>query len=427
VVKNGIPEIIVNANGSRATPTCAAFTDQEMLVGEAAAAQAHANPEQTVNEVFAMVGKTYKEVAKEAANWNFKVTEGPQGVPVVEVTMKGKKHVYSAAELVGLVLNDIKGIADAYCGVSVSEAVIAVPVAYTATQREALRAIAEAHGLRVLRFVNEPVAAAIAHDLDLRSSSNAATSTNNLVVDVGGSSTDVSLLSITDGIITVKQSAHVAVGGNALDAALVEYAADIFEKKHNVSIRQNKRSMILLRNACEKAKRGLTLTSQAKIEVDSLFDSKELYSSVTRAKFDSLISDVVKKTIETATGVLTAAGLTPADVSKVILIGGSAKVVKVRQAFEAVFGVSKLESAVAPEDAVTFGAAIEASLLAGKDAASIAALPVIQVSSLDISVEVADGMVQRVLPAGSPLPTSVTLASSNSEDNQTAVVLKVGS
>lgn len=426
VFKNERPELIVNANGLRATPTVLAFTEDEMLFGDAAYAQAYNNPANTISEVASLIGKTYDEVAEEAKSWPFKVLKGAGGLPEVQVEFKGKTEVFTVVKLLGIVFGGLKKMATAYVGSEVKEAVVAVPMSFSAAQRAVLEEGLTAAGLSLLRVVNEPVVSAIAYDMDVVDL--AALSRGNsqtLVVDVGGKTCDATLLSIRGGVIQVASHASVDVGGKSMDKLVVEYVAGVFERKNKVQIKDDVRSMAKLHSACERAKRGLSQSAQANIEVDSLFNGIDLFTSITKARFDGLISDIASKVLDPVKKVLAAEGLVAADVGQVILVGGSSRVNKVQDNIESYFGKSKIQQSINAEDVIAYGAAIEGSLLTGKSKESINKLPNIEAASLSIGIEVADGLMHHVVPVGTPIPCSTTVSFSNEEANQTSVMLQI--
>uniref|UniRef100_A0AAQ4PGB4 Heat shock protein family A (Hsp70) member 2 n=1 Tax=Gasterosteus aculeatus aculeatus TaxID=481459 RepID=A0AAQ4PGB4_GASAC len=319
VFQHGKVEIIANDQGNRTTPSYVAFTDTERLIGDAAKNQVALNPSNTVFDAKRLIGRKVEDpvVQADMKHWPFKVV-GDGGKPKIQVEHKGEEKSFYPEEISSMVLVKMKEIAEAYLGHKVSNAVVTVPAYFNDSQRQATKDAGVIAGLNVLRIINEPTAAAIAYGLDRGKTGER----NVLIFDLGGGTFDVSILTIEDGIFEVKATAgDTHLGGEDFDNRMVNHFVEEFRRKHKKDIRQNKRALRRLRTACERAKRTLSSSSQASIEIDSLFEGVDFYTSVTRARFEELCSDLFRGTLEPVEKALNDAKMDKGQIHDVVLVG----------------------------------------------------------------------------------------------------------
>jgi len=329
VWQNDRVEIIANDQGNRTTPSYVAFTDTERLIGDAAKNQVALNPANTVFDAKRLIGRRFtdKEVQSDMKHWPFKVVD-EGGKPVVEVTFKGEKKRFTPEQISSMVLTKMKETAEAYLGHEIKDAVVTVPAYFNDSQRQATKDAGAIAGLNVLRIINEPTAAAIAYGLDKKSVGEK----NVLIFDLGGGTFDVSLLSIEEGVFEVKATAgDTHLGGEDFDNRLVTFFADEFKRKYKKDLTQNPRAVRRLRTAAERAKRSLSSSAQASLEIDSLYEGVDFYTSITRARFEELCGDLFRQTIDPVEKVLKDAKMGKSDVSEIVLVGGSTRIPKVQK------------------------------------------------------------------------------------------------
>ena len=326
VWQNNKVEIIANDQGQRTTPSYVAFTDTERLIGDAAKNQVAMNPENTVFDAKRLIGRKFDDpsVQSDMKHWPFKLVSGPDSKPVMQVTYKGEQKTFSAEEISSMVLLKMKQIAEAYLGKEVKNAVVTVPAYFNDSQRQATKDAGTIAGLNVMRIINEPTAAAIAYGLDQKGGEK-----NILIFDLGGGTFDVSLLSIEDGIFEVKATAgDTHLGGEDFDNRLVEHFTQEFQRKFRKDLTSSQRALRRLRTACERAKRTLSSSTQAYIEIDSLFEGTDFNSQITRARFEELNMDYFRKTMAPVEKVLRDAKLSKSEVDEIVLVGGSSRIPK---------------------------------------------------------------------------------------------------
>jgi len=330
VWQNDRVEIIANDQGNRTTPSYVAFNETERLIGDAAKSQAAMNANDTVFDAKRLIGRKFTDpgVQADMKHWPFKVISGNGGTPIIEVTYKGEKKQFKAEEISSMVLTKMREIAEAYLGKEVKNAVITVPAYFNDSQRQATKDAGSISGLNVLRIINEPTAAAIAYGLDKKEEEK-----NVLIFDLGGGTFDVSLLTIEEGIFEVKSTAgDTHLGGEDFDNRMVDFFLQEFKRRHRKDMSKNQRALRRLRTACERAKRTLSSSTQAHIEIDSLFDGIDFNSTITRARFEDLCMDYFKKCMSPVEKVLRDAKISKGEVHEVVLVGGSTRIPKVQYA-----------------------------------------------------------------------------------------------
>jgi len=422
-------EIIANDQGNRTSPSLVGFNDQEQLAGEAAKSQADTNTANTVYDIKTLLGRKYSdpEIQAKKAQWPFKVVAGKDDELLVEVSFKGKKLRISAEDLAGKVLQDMKNLAKSYLGKEVAHAVISVPVDFTDVQKKALKSAASKIKLNVLRFINEPTAAAISYGYDTKE--EGAGKKNVCVLDFGGGSCEVSMMCVQDGVISITaQDSDSKLGGRNFDDRLVDHFKKEFERKNKTKIEgdDSERAMAKLRAVCEKAKMSLASGPQAPVQVDPLFNGKEMYSSISRARFEMISNDLFQSCLALLKKVIQQANMTPSDVDTLVMVGGCSRMPKLKQIVKEFMGKVSVVDSINPNEAVACGAAIQASLL-GEHFSSpdLDKIPAVNVSALTLGLGVAGGVAYPLIPRGTPVPCSRTIATSTATDNQTSVLLTV--
>lgn len=419
--ENNRVEIITNDQGNRTTPSWVAFTE-ERLVGEAAKNQVTQNPENTIFDAKRFIGRKFtdKNIDKDIKHLSCRVINKNEK-PSFRVTYKGEPKEFSPEEISAMILGKMKSVAEAYLGSDVKDCVITVPAYFNDAARQATKDAGVIAGLNVLRIINEPTAAAIAYGLDKDTSKEK----NILVFDFGGGTFDVSLLNLSDGVFEVKATAgDVHLGGEDLDQILVEYCMEEFKKKYRVDISNEKRARRRLHVSCERAKRTLSSSTTACIEIDSLFQGKDFTMNLTRAKFESLVGDVLRKTIEPVVQVLSDAKLGKADVDDIILVGGSTRIPKVQQLLKEFFGKDP-NTGINPDECVAYGATVQAAILAGIESDKTSNLLLLDVTPLSIGIETAGDVCTVMIPRGTTIPCKKKQTFSTYADNQTKCTIKI--
>ncbi|KAK7929123.1 hypothetical protein WMY93_005518 [Mugilogobius chulae] len=378
VFQHGKVEIIANDQGNRTTPSYVAFTDTERLIGDAAKNQVALNPNNTVFDAKRLIGRRFDDstVQADMKHWPFKVVSDG-GKPKIRVEYKGEDKTFSPEEISSMVLVKMKEVAEAYLGRKVSNAVITVPAYFNDSQRQATKDAGVIAGLNVLRIINEPTAAAIAYGLDKGRSGER----NVLIFDLGGGTFDVSVLTIEDGVFEVKATAgDTHLGGEDFDNRMVNHFVEEFKRKHKKDISPNKRALRRLRTACERAKRTLSSSSQASIEIDSLFEGQDFYTSITRARFEELCSDLFRGTLEPVEKALRDAKMDKSQIHDVVLVGGSTRIPKVQKLLQDFFNGRELNKSINPDEAVAYGAAVQAAILSGDTSGKVQDLLLLDVA-----------------------------------------------
>jgi len=424
VFQYGKVEIIANDQGNRTTPSYVAFTDSERLIGDPAKAQVSINPNNTIFDSKRLIGREYNDpkLEEDYKHWPFTVIN-EHGKPRIRVIYKNDTKNFNPEEISAMILTKMKETAEAYLGRSVNDAVVTVPAYFNDSQRQATKDAGTIAGLNILRVINEPTAAALAYGLDKHLEGEK----NVLIFDLGGGTFDVSILSIDEGsIFEVKAtSGNTHLGGEDFDNRLVNHFADEFKRKHKKDLTLNPRSLRRLRTACEQAKRTLSSNTQASVEIDALYEGIDFNSKISRARFEQLCDDLFKTTLAPVEKAILDSKLGKDQIHDVVLVGGSTRIPKIQSLLKEFFNGKELCMSINPDEAVAFGAAVQAAIITGDTSDVIKDVLLIDVAPLSLGIQTGKGEMAIIIERNTRIPSKVSKTFSTYSDNQTAVTIQI--
>ncbi|CAH2038509.1 unnamed protein product [Thlaspi arvense] len=422
VYHNKHVEIIANDQGNRITPSWVAFTDTERLIGEAAKNQAAKNPERTIMDPKRLMGRQFDDpdVQRDIKFLPYKVVN-KDGKPYIQVKVKGEEKVFSPEEISAMILTKMKETAEAFLGKKVKDAVITVPAYFNDAQRQATKDAGAIAGLNVVRIINEPTGAAIAYGLDKKGAE-----TNILVYDLGGGTFDVSILTIDNGVFEVlSTSGDTHLGGEDFDHRVMDYFIKLIKKKYSKDISKDHKALSKLRRECERAKRALSNQHQVRVEIESLFDGVDFSEPLTKARFEELNMDLFKRTMEPVKKALKDAGLKKSEIGEIVLVGGSTRIPKVQQLLKDFFDGKEPNKGTNPDEAVAYGAAVQGGILSGEGGEETQNILLLDVAPLSLGIETVGGVMAKVIPRNTAIPTRKSQVFTTYQDQQTTVSVRV--